>query len=74
MCRDATCGSYDSSFDTSYDEDVQVVELGDVSKWEHASSYPYASRGHLSPTSFSDKIFRQVRLQGPLSEARVTLV
>ncbi|KAF8125648.1 hypothetical protein EV363DRAFT_1453725 [Boletus edulis] len=57
--QDATYGSYDSSFDSSYDEDVEVVELGDASRWEHASSYPYASRQHASPRSFSERIFRK---------------
>jgi len=53
VCQDVTCGSYDSSLDTSYDEDVEVVELGD------ASSYPYASRRHPSPRSFSERVCRQ---------------
>ncbi|KAG6377718.1 hypothetical protein JVT61DRAFT_14489 [Boletus reticuloceps] len=57
--QDATYGSYDSSFDSSSDEDVEVVELGDASRWEHASSYPYASRQHASPRSFSERIFRK---------------
>ena len=57
VCQDVTCGSYDSSLDTSYDEDVEVVELGDASVWEHASSYPYASRRYQSP----ERVCRQVR-------------
>ncbi|KAH0834099.1 hypothetical protein J3R83DRAFT_11386 [Lanmaoa asiatica] len=58
VCQDTT---YDSSFDWSCDEDVELVELGDVSIWERASSYPYASKRCQShgPRSFSERIFRQ---------------
>lgn len=61
MCQDTTCGSIESSFDTS-DEAVELIEVGDASVWEHASSYPYTSRRHPSPRSFSERIFRQVRI------------
>ena len=64
VCQDATHGSYDSSFDISYDEDVELVELGDVSIWEHAASYPYASRRSPShkQKSYSERIPYQVCL------------
>ena len=43
VCQDATLGSYDSSFETTYDEGAELLELGDVSIWEQATSYPYTS-------------------------------
>ncbi|KAG9310940.1 hypothetical protein JVU11DRAFT_8814 [Chiua virens] len=47
--------------DTSYDEDVEVIELGDVGVWEHTTSYPYASRRGQPQQlrSFSDRAFRE---------------
>lgn len=62
VCQDGTYVSYDSSSDLSYDEDVELVVLGDVSVWEHARSYPYASRRYQShePRSPSKGIIREV--------------
>lgn len=64
MCQDTTYGSDDSSSDLSYDEDVELVVLGDVGVWEHASSYPYASRRYQSrePRNSPEKIVREVRM------------
>lgn len=64
MCQDATYDSYDSLSGLSNDEDVELVELRDVSVWEHASSYPYTPRRYQShePRSHLERVFREVRI------------